>query len=301
MKKYFTPPRIAGALCIIIAILAYFAGRFDFKIFLLGVAGIVLASINTKYAQSSFDDFIGTFKRWQTIVITALYDAIFWLLLVFSAQFYQWKVQAKMLQTQASTMLTQAGLADAAQLSQNVTSLRSFLTVIIAGIVVLILFNLITYTISRGLIWTNIAEKKITKKFLLKFLGLNSLWWLIWIPIIFIILITLKLSGALKGSFTLVMTIAAFFTPILHTLYMNGRGLRSIGQAFGLGFSKLFKFAVPYCFAYIVLVIILVPTTIIFSLWPVRQPTMQAISMMIAVPWMAWLRIYLYPVIKKLM
>lgn len=298
--KYLTIPRIIGAICVIIAVLALFTHRFDFKVFLLGVIGIMLLSLRKKYSETSFDDFASSFK-WQTIVVTALYDALFWMLLVFSIQLYQWRLQVKTLQAQASTVITREALLNPQQLSQNLIATRSFIIFLIVGILLLIIFNLITYTLSRGMIWTNIAGKKPTKKFLLKFLALNSLWWLIWLPMLFIVLISLRQTTLVRGSVALIFMVAAYFTVILHTLFLNERGLASIGHAFGVGMGKLFRFAVPYGYAFIVMIIILVPATLIFTFAHVQGKLAQALSMMLVVPWLAWLRVYLYPTIKKLM
>ena len=301
MKKFLTIPRIIGALCIVIAVLAYFTGRLNFWAFLVGVIGIMLVSVKTKYSQECFDDFISSFKRWTTILVTALYDAIFFMLLKFSGDFYQWRVQVKTLQTQAGTVLTQNAFANPETLSQNVSSLHSFIIFLIVSVLLFLAFNFITYVVSRTIIWTTIAEKKPTRKFFLRFAGLNAIWWVIWLPIIFIMLISLQKSPVLKAGFVFILLIAAFFTLILDVLFVTGKGYSSIGHAFAIGISKLFRFAVPYGFAFIFAFVVMVIATLLFSLLNVQGKLTVAASMIISVPFLAWLRVYMYQTIKKLM
>ncbi len=293
MKKFITTPRIIGAICIVIAIILYLRNA---KYFSIALAGIILLVAPTKHAKELFDTFVTTFTRWKLIVITAFYDALFFLLLYGSIYFFRWRLELKAAQTQATTTLTREALLDPALASQNVTAIRSLMVLLLVGMLVLIIFNLLTYTISRGLIWTTIADKKPTKKFFLRFLGLNSLWWLIWVPLTLVVAITLKQDPAAKGSIATVLVIATYFTPILHTSFISGKRIgESIGNAFAIGISKLFRFAVPYTYAFIVYIIIFQafklvqqqPTKIVFSA-----------SMLFVILYIAWLRTYLYQVIK---
>ena len=294
MKK-LTMPRIIGILCIIIAAFLYFRGMGFFSI---AIAGIILLVAQTKHAQESFDKFIETFTQWKIIIITALYDALYWMLVFASVYFYQWRLNLLAGTTKDGVVLDkQAMLTNPDILNQNVEVLQTLFVFLFAGAIILIIFTLITYTLSRGMIWTTLADKKPNKKFFLRFLGLNSLWWLIWLPFLIISGLATKQAPAAQNTAILFIMIAAYFTPILHTLFVSGRKIgESIGNAFAIGISKLFKFVVPYTLAFIVYIIIYQ----LFRIVPTQQKMIFAASMLLVVLYFAWLRTYLYQIIKKL-
>jgi hypothetical protein len=148
------------------------------------------------------------------------------------------------------------------------------------------------------MIWTTIANKKPNKQFFKRFLGLNALWWAIWVPLIILMAMATAQTRAIQSGIVSLLVIATYFTPILHTQFISGRKIKqSIGGAFAIGITKIFKLVVPYTFAFILYVILYQlfrfvqnqPKTIMFT-----------VSMLFVVLYMSWLRVYLYSVIKKL-
>ncbi len=293
MKKINTPYLIGG-ICLVIAALLYFQGRAFISV---ALAGFILLFTRKKYNQQLFDLFVDSFRQWKTIVTTALAAALYWLFLFLSFYFYNWQLQLKAASAQASTVLDKSAMiANPSLISQNITEVRALLALIIIGGIVLVFFNLITYTLSRGFIWTSIAHKKLTKPFLKKFFLLNLFWWLIWIPLA--ILLALANKQAAQANIVFLLFLAYFFTPILHTLFISGRKIGdSISNAFAIGISRLFRFIVPYTYAFVLYLIL-------YQLFRFVQTsgskTVFAVSLLFVVLYISWLRTYLYGVIKKL-
>jgi hypothetical protein len=290
--KFITTPRIIGTILIIIAALSYFTGAQG--AIGLGIAGIILIIAPKKHAQSMFDMLVSTFTKWKTIIITALYDALYWLLLFGAVYFLQWQLQIKALAAQSNNLITKEAIADPELVTQSASTLQGFVYALIIGGLLAILFSLLIYSISRALIWTTITKQKLNKKFFLKFLTLNSLWWLIWLPVFAIIAVGTQASPDAKGSLVVILLLASYFTPILHTLYMQKHLIGySIGNGIAWGIAKVHRLIVPYTFAFVIYVIA-------YQLFRIARDTayVKPASMLFVVLFIAWLRIYLYGIIK---
>jgi len=285
-------PRIIGIIILALAITAYFFKISGAK--LLAVIGAILIISPTKHSQEMLKLCIQSIKRWKTIILTALYDAVFWLITAgILFVFIKWE-SLKSVQAQATIKLTSEALIQTELLQQNVSGLQSFLIYsLIAGLIV-ITICLAIYTISRALIWTNISKQKLTKKFFLKFLGLNAIWWLIWLPIYFLIGVAAAKAGT-KIVILLLFAITAYFTPILHTLFTKKQLIgHSLGHGIAYGITKFYKLIVPITYALIIYIIIYQPFRLLQN-----TKFYQAATILLVVIYLAWLRTYLYEAIKK--
>jgi hypothetical protein len=291
MRKHFTPTRIIGIILLIIALLVYFSKRPGTTS--LAIAGLILIIAPKKYAQTVFDKYIQTFQKWKRVIITAFYDALYWLLVFGGVYYVFWIVQAKALVIKGIGM-TQEELINPAVASQSAEAIKQLaVTTVTYGAILTVLFY-IAYTISRTLIWTTITEQKLNKKFFLRFAGLNGIWWTIWIPIFLALVIGLKGNPNSKDAVAALFAIASYFSPIMHTLYMKTHKTGySIGNGIGFGFSKIHKLILPYTLVFITYII----------LYQAYRPFEQSvfvkpISMLFVVLFMAWVRTYQYEVIK---
>ncbi len=286
-------PRIIGILLIIIAALVYFTGLKGW--FGLGIAGLILLIASLNYTQKMLDQLIEAVSEWKTLFITALYDAICWLLIFGSVYFFQWRLQVKSAIAQAGTVLTREAMASPQLTAQNATQLQGFFFFILTSAIILLVFSFLAYSISRGFIWTTIAKQKADKKFFTRWLGLNAIWWIIWTPIFLIIIFALKGSPLTKGAILFIMMIAAYFTPLVQVLFLRTRKIGySLANGLGWGLSKLHLLIVPYTYAFVIYIII-------YQLFRLFQNTtaMRPVSMLFVVLFIAWLRIYLYHIIKQ--
>lgn len=295
IKKHITIPRIIGIVLVVIAALVYYTGQQGS--FGLAIAGILLIIAPTKHAQAMFDLFIQTFQNWKTIIITALYDAIYWLLVFGTVYFLKWKVELKVAATQAmATLSKEELLKSAAATSQTANALESFVYFIFTSAALAFIFCFIIYALSRSLIWTTIANQKINKKFILKFTGLNALWWLIWLPLFLIVIIGSKDSPTTtKQTVTLLLLVATHFTPIVHTLYMKKHLIgHSIGNGIGWGIAKIHRFIIPYAYIFVTYVIL-------YQVYRLAEntPWINPASMLFVVLFIAWVRTYVYEIVKE--
>ena len=193
-----------------------------------------------------------------------------------------------------TTTLTKEAILKPEILGQNIQSLRGFVIHTITGAILLLILCLIIYTISRALIWTSISKTKLTRKFLLKFLGLNSVWWLIWLPV-YVLVGTAAAQTGIKASIVVIFIITAYFTPILHTLFTKKQLIgHSLGHGIAYGITKFYKLIVPITYALIIYIIIYQPFRLLQN-----TKFYQAATILLVVIYLAWLRTYLYEAIKK--
>ncbi|MEM3154317.1 MAG: hypothetical protein QW165_01985 [Candidatus Woesearchaeota archaeon] len=288
-------PRIIGGLLIIIAALAYFSKLQGW--IGLGIAGIVLLAAKEAYTQKMLDTAITALARWKTLFTTALCDALYWLFVFGAVYFFQWRLQAKATAAQTAGFVNKEALANPEIAAQSLASLQGFVSYLYIGLLVLFALVFIAYVLSRGYIWTTIARQKADKKFFGQWALLNLGWWAIWLPIFIFMLIGTKNYGTqiAGASIALILGVAAYFTAIMHTLYMQTRKKGySIANGLGWGLSKLHLLIVPYTYAFVIYIVL-------YQIFRLFQTTaiMRPISMLFVVLFIAWLRIYLYHVIKQ--
>jgi len=286
-------PRIIGILLIIIATLVYFTGSNGY--IGLSISGLILIIASAHYTQKILDLFIETVSNWKILFVTALYDAIYWLLVFGSVYFFKWRLQAKTAAAQAGTTLTKEAMTNPDLVAKNAAMLQQFVIFLTVGGLLLLVFCFLAYTFSRGFIWTTIAKQKADKKFFKRWLGVNFFWWMIWTPIFLLVMLAMKNNPLAKGSIAMLLFVASYFTPIMHTLYMQTQKIgNSLANGLGWGLSKFHMLIVPYTYAFVIYVIA-------FQLFRLAQNTtiVQPISMLFVVLFMSWMRIYLYHIIKQ--
>ncbi len=290
--SFFTKTRMIGILLLVIAVLGVLAKKTGAQ--WLGVLGIILLIAPSKHTQHMLELFTRTIMNWKMLIITALYDAIYYSLLRLAWEFIKWQLQVRGAAAEAQSTLTQTALANPDLVAQNISAAQSMLGFMLAAGIGILLFSFITYTISRGLIWTTIAQQKLNKTFLLKFAGLNALWWLVWAPFFILVSLAGKTSPYVKSSYLVILFIAMYFTPIVHTLYMKKHLIgHSIGNGLGWGISKIHKLIVPYTFALVIWIIA-------YQLFRLFTTTIyiEAAWWLFVILFIAWLRTYLYQIIQ---
>jgi hypothetical protein len=204
-------------------------------------------------------------------------------------------MQAKVALAQASTTLTKEAMANPQLTAQNATQIQGFFYTILIGALILLVFAFIAYTLFRGLAWTTITRQKLNKKFLKPWAGLNAVWWIIWTPIFLIVILALKGNPLTQGAILFLLAVASYFTVIVHTLFTQTHKIgHSLSNGLGYGLSKLHLLIIPYTYAFVIYMIL-------FQLFRLFQSTaiLKPVSMLFVVLFMAWLRIYLYHVIKQ--
>lgn len=282
--------KIAGAIIIIIAIISYFKELQG--AIALAILGAILLITPKKHAQENLKLAIKSVKRWKTILLTAAYDAIFWLLTSATLLLALKWVNIEAITAQAKATLTPEGMINPETAAETAKALQNFIIhSIIAGIIILIII-LIIYTLSRGLIWTKIAKIKPNKKFFKKFLALNAIWWAIWLPIFIIIGISAKTN--IKSAMTGLFIIGFYLTPIIHTTFTKKQQIKQSLKSTIYGITRIHKLIIPYTYAFLAYIII-------YQAFRLAQSTkyFQTITILFVVIYLAWIRTYLYEVIKQ--
>ncbi len=291
--KLLTTPRIIGIITIAASATAYY-----FQLngaIILAILGIILIISPAKHSQEMLHLCIKNFTKWKTILLTALYDAIHWMLIFGAvALFVKWEA-LKAASAQTAVTMTREAILKPELAAQNAQTLQGFLVYSLIGGIALLIICLIIYTISRGLIWAKIAKIKLTKKFFLKLLALNSLWWLIWLPIYVLIAIGAAKTTGAKEAFAVIFILGIYATPILHTLFTKKQQIGySLGHGIAYSITKIHKLIVPYTYAFLINIIAYQPLRLIQN-----TKAFTPIAILFVVLYFAWLRTYLYEIIKQ--
>jgi len=289
--RFTTKPRIMGLVLLVIGILGYLAQKENSILF--GIAGIILLIAPTKHTSHMLELFINTFKRWKTIIITALYDALYWLFIYGTVYFLKWQLQKAAANAQAKAFLSGAITPETAGPTAN--ALQGFVFTIFGGAALAFILCLLVYTLARGMMWSTIADKKPDKKLFIKMLGANAGWWAIWGILFLLIALGGKNNPAAQQALLGLLVIATYFTPIMHTLFIKTRQIGySISNGIAWGIARVHKFIIPYIFALIVLLIMFQPFRLVQN-----TAYLQPASMLFVVIFFAWLKIYIYDIVKE--
>ena len=290
--KFMTKPRIIGIILLIIALLVYFTGKGG-GIF-IGILSILLLVAPKKHANTTFDLYIENFSKLKTVIITALYDAIYWLVIFGTAYMLQWLIQGKIAGAQVA-LITQQEMMKPEIIGPSADALKNVVIFLFAGAAIFLIFACLIYGISRAFIWSTIAKQKLDKKYLLKFILLNAAWWAIWLPLYVIINLALKGDPRVKEAMVVILFVGYYFTPIVHTLYVKKHLIGySIGNGIAWGISKIHKLIIPYTYVFITYIIL-------YQLYRLAEQTAWAkpVSILFIIIFIAWVRTYLYDIIKE--
>gem|GEM_PF-4637802 len=276
LKKYTT--RILGIILLIAAMLAHkYIGT---AVIFMVIAGLVMLISNKSIALKAFRIFIKSFKQipHKRYFLIALYDmlliAIVFLILPLFSKLFVSKVQE----------LTAANIG-------------SLLLMLFAYLILITFVLLLAYSVFKGLIWLAILKQKPSAKYFQKFLLLNLCWLFIWcIPGIIV------LWGLKPNYFIYVLVLAVIvyihLTSILHYTFTKDRHIRNaLKQAFATGIGQIKQFLLPYAY------IILVYFVLLQVFWIVPRTTnfMLFASLLFIVFYLAWYRLYLAQVLKRIM
>jgi len=243
------------------------------------LAGLVLIIFDKEKTSREFSRFLDSFKLInKRFVLIAFYDMLclavfFFVVPLFSAWFMK-------------------SISSVESISGLVYVL--FLLWIYFFAVALIL--LIIYSVFRGLIWLTILKKKPSALYFKRFFLLNLCWWLILIIPFFITVFGVK-QNYLFYAVILFAVAYAHVTSVMH--YVFTKDLRiglSLRQAFVVGCAGIKEFFVPYSFIVVVYFVLLQ----VFWIVPKDTKTMLFASLLFTVFFLAWYRLYLSTVLRRL-
>tara|TARA_Y100000310_G_scaffold155952_1_gene155407 strand:- start:931 stop:1980 length:1050 start_codon:yes stop_codon:yes gene_type:complete len=136
-------------------------------------------------------------------------------------------------------------------LSQNADKLKSALTSSIIGLIIALTILLLTISIFRGLIWSNILKQKYNKLFFRRFTLLSLLWYLLTIALIAISIIIFRTKVGI--SIAVILLLLSMYLKLIINLRFNKSKtiLKNIKQ----GFKRTHLFT-PFTFAFTSLVLL---------------------------------------------
>ncbi|MBD3303569.1 hypothetical protein GF343_00325 [Candidatus Woesearchaeota archaeon] len=277
MHKLTSLPRIIGVILLVLSMLAH--EYFGSYVVAVVLAGLVLLIFPRKTASSGFIRFLKSFKLInKRFVLIAFYDMLclsvfFFVVPLFSAWFTK-------------------SIASVA----NVKGLLHMLFLLWIYFFAVTLVLLIAYSVFKGLIWLAILKKQPGARFFKRFFLLNLCWWLILVIPFFIAVFGVK-QYYLFYAVVFFAVIYTHLTSVLHYVFTKdllvGRALK---QAFVIGLVRFKEFLVPYSFMVIVYLVLLQ----VFWLVPKDTKTMLFASLLFTVFFLAWYRLYLSVVLRRI-
>ncbi len=141
-----------------------------------------------------------------------------------------------------------------AQLQATAATLKNFALFAISVAVIFILLLIINWSITQGMTYSHLLKKKITLRYLNRFLLLNIIWIIPWT----ILLVILLIGGKEHSYLPILILFFLFihFTLILNVLFTKKNSLSQIKQALKLGTLKFHRYLVPYLIITVTFIII---------------------------------------------
>ena len=229
------------------------------------------------------------------MIFIILYDLLFWLSIFFSLAFVGKVLQSKSLELAGFDFENLLGLPQS-ELNALLSSLKGFLYSLLGAIILFILVLFLAICIFKGMIWLTVARKKIKLGFIMRFIVLNLVWFLLWIiPTIIIILLMRK--NLIAPFLTIVMLLLWHFTNLLYIIFLDKEKISAIKKAFSIGIKKIYLFAVPY----LVLLLVFIIISFVFSPLSYLPENLSAVISAIGILiYTAWIRIYIYLIVKNI-
>jgi hypothetical protein len=242
-----------------------------------------------KQIQKSLKEIGQSLRDYKKIGQIIFYDVCFILIIAILTQ-----IATKITTTQIQKMgLLDLGTLSPETIAPHLATIKSFAKIFLAVVVIYYLLVIINYTLFRGLIWTRLMNKKINKKYLTRFLGLNLIWCTGWIALI---LIGVNVVNKAYYPYLIIggAILYTHLTTVMHHSFTYKNEIkRSLRKTFSTGIGKIYQFIGPYI--YIVLIYIILARAVL--LIPYQQ---QAIGIIITIICMAGYRAYINRVITRI-
>jgi hypothetical protein len=245
----FTTTRIIGIAVLLLSIFFYFTNP-SAGVYLLLALSLILSFAPEKYGEDSLKKLINALNK--NLLIIVLFDALFWLVFFVTAYFSN-----SLFEKTAKSFLgfdpkSTISSLDMTKVQAATSSIKTFF--IVLGLIALgfIILNLLAYSLSRCFIWFTLLKKKFNLKLFMKFLGFNSMWWVLW-AVIFVFLV-LKREPEILPLFAGALIILYIHTSTVAHYYLTktNKVKESFMKAFAIAYGKLHLFILPYSFILLV-------------------------------------------------
>jgi len=197
--------------------------------------------------------YISSFKSKDTLLILPI--NILFILLIFGITKLIAILSQGWMDRIDSIDLSNVAFQTEAQLQSIIATLKGFVVFVILTAILFILLTILSWSITQGIIYDILAKKKLSIKYLEKFLLLNMVWFIPWLIIFFIMLLGHKSTYVIPTFYILVL-IFMHFSFILYVLFAKENKIRQIKKALKIGITKIHLFILPYLSMIIALTII---------------------------------------------
>jgi len=282
--------KLIAAVIAIIGLLSLKAQPFN------GVLVIAIAAILFFMPKKTAD------LHWKLLVdslhkkalLVALFDALFFAAAASASWFFGTVFKDLVMDKIAKINFNNQALLSSPELAtQNVSLTKEFFTGVGVSATLYIICLLVLYAISRAIIWSLLANKKINFNSMKRFFMFSIVW-----LVIFIIPAWLLLQG-LKQEFFAVGALILFalyghLTAIAHYSFIKTLKIKeSIKTAFSKGLGEFSQFVIPYAYLLVVLLI----TTKVLTLLP--KAAYSAGVAIYFILYLGWYRYYITGVFRR--
>lgn len=242
----------------------------------------------------SLKELLHSFKE-KKIILAFIYDAVF----ILVAGIILKAASQILLKRMNALGITQATTPEL--MVQNMALMKQFMYTTGITAILLYIVLLAAYTISRGMIWTKIQDKQLTKKYLLKFGLLNLVWIPAWI-LAFALLITITNQEYYKWIMIVLGIAYIHLTTILHHTFTHKNEIgNAVQKAFSTGLGRIHKIILQYIYIIIIFIaigqILSIATQAAYG--KISITASSTIGIAVLVLFLAWYRTYLSKTISK--
>ncbi|MBI4141587.1 hypothetical protein HY484_01535, partial [Candidatus Woesearchaeota archaeon] len=246
------------------------------------------------YTKTTFWDFIEHVIPTKQVLLSTIYDTIFWLLFfgttyVLGIIINKEAIMLKNINFNQQAVLAQ-GIAQA-----NITLIKTFVAKMAFYVIIYLLIIALFYTLMKGMIWlTLLHNKKYTKQYFKQFYKLNLLWGAIWLAIFVFVLI------GVQAEYRNNLAIIAFVLYLHTTTVLQATFKNTIKEAINAvvmtGIGKIHYFILPYAFSAIIYWLL----TRLLMFIPTQTTAIIVAAMLIALFYLSWFRNYVKDVVLKI-
>jgi len=298
VKEIITIPRIIGATTLSTALQTFtvlpYSVPLTVQIILLAIAGLVLILAPNKPAKEGFKELITSFKLKTEFALVMVYDWVFCAAITLLG-YALYRMLMAVVQPLSQIPVAAGAKLGAENLEMYNNILGAFFTKAIIVLIAFWLLIVVAYTITRGLIWLTLLDKPLRAPFFARFSLLNLIWCTLFTIITAFVLI--GKSASIFEAIVFILGIVAYthLTTILHYSYTRKRLLgQAFKDAFGIGIGSLLHFAQQYCY-------ILIVYAVLSQLMRLIPGTIQvAITLIIFFVFMAWYRVYMRNILRRI-
>ncbi|MBW2995967.1 hypothetical protein KY332_01570 [Candidatus Woesearchaeota archaeon] len=245
--------------------------------------------------KKQLKQFIESFKLKFNFIQIIFYDLLFYAI-VYPSTYLAGKIITKQGSKISPESLTQEAMAQITpdQLKLLMADVNTLMfTTIIVGILLAVIL-LLSWSFTRGMIYSTLLKKKFTKKYFKKLIGLNLFLAVILIPILLFIsgLLKTKIIALMYASTILLTALIYFIALIFIKLTKTNKVFESIGNALEFGAKNIPKLLIPG--------ILILAAGYIIRLLSTLAPQILIISVLLYAAYMAWARIYFVSEVEKI-